>query len=187
MAFADELRNYNSDNEKRRIMNMNIDKDSSVFLGVLEAACRDANAKSKRSVSIFVKFTPDEYGPIYSYLEELPTFQEQVERTKSFNKSDYRSWSTYHSASTGTFKTLLYGNIVSYDPNDSEYIKALHQRLNSEVAKMGFTSYKVSLVLLDNIVLLHNRSAGVFSGRISEKLSTTIEGKIYTFNLQAEW
>ena len=39
MNFADELRNNNADEEKKRMIKVNLDKDVPLFTGLLKQAC----------------------------------------------------------------------------------------------------------------------------------------------------
>ena len=187
MSFADELRSYNSDDEKNRLMNVQIKKDVSVFVSVLKDACISAIKQNKRDVSIYCAVENDEYGPQYHAISILPTVQEHTERAQTFNKERYDSLGSRRSVGSGIFETQLYGNIYIFSEDKLEYVRKLKNQLETEIKGMGFTSYIVSLIMLDNVIIQRNRKAGLFSGTVRESISTKISGKIYTIRIQAAW
>ena len=186
MNFADELRAYDPNSVKKDYEHR-LQRDISLFTGILKQACTNANRSNKKSVSIYcIRWLDDGYSE-HGYIEKLPTVQDYVEKANRFNKEKYHTYSTYHSASPGISENRLYGQLVYFDSNRLDYAKELQKRLNNEISKMGFTSYKVSLVCLDDTYIIHNRTAGLFSGTVKEKVSTRVAGKIYTFLFQVSW
>lgn len=187
MSFADELRAYDPNSEQKRIMHTNIQRDVSLFTGILKQACTNANQSNKKSVSIYcIRWVDDGYTE-NGYIEKLPTVQDYIEKANRFNKEKYHTYSTYHGASTGKSETRLYGQLIYFDSSRLDYTKELQKELNNEISKMGFTSYRVSLVCLDDTYIIHNRTAGLFSGTVKENVSTRVSGKIYTFLFQVSW
>lgn len=187
MSFADELRSYDPISENRRIENTNLQRDTSLFIGILKQACKNANSSNKRKISVYcISWQSDGYTE-HGYIENLPTIQDYIEKANKFNKEKYHTYSTYHGASTGKSETRLYNQLIYFDSNRLDYVKKLQVQLNNEVSKMGFNSYKVSLVSLDDTYIIHNRTAGLFSGTVKENVSTRVAGKIYTFLFQVSW
>ena len=187
MSFADELRAYNPNSENKRIKEINLQKDISLFIGILKEACTKANQSNKKNISFYcISWQSDGYTE-HGYIEKLPTVQDSIEEAGRFNKEKYHTYSVHHGASTGKSETRLYNQLIYYDSSRLDYAKELIDRLNKEVSKMGFTSYRVSLECLDDIYIIHNRTAGLFSGTVKEKLSTRVAGKIYTIIFQVSW
>lgn len=122
----------------------------------------------------------------YGYLEQLPTVQQEIEESKRFNKEKHTNYGRNY-VGTGNFEHRLYEKLISFRSQKMEYGRTLQQLLNNEVSKMGFNSFKVSLIELDDIYIVHNRKASLFTGTVSETLSTRSTEKIYAINIQAAW
>lgn len=186
MYFADELRNYNPQEEQNRIISAMLDRDASLFEGLLRQACLEANTRNRRNVSIYCTSRQDDGYKHHEFIEQLPTVQQKMEESKRFNKEGHLN-TGINSVGTGKSEIRLYSNLISYNTQNLKYAQALQKRLNNEISKMGFINYKVSLIELDDIFIIYNRKAGYFSGKVTEELSTRKAGKIYILNLQATW
>lgn len=186
MNFADELRNYSAEEEWNKKTSAMLDSDVSLFTGLLRQACLKANASNRRSVSFYCTSWSDDGYTKHEFIEQLPTVQQKMEESKWFNKERHINYGI-NAVRAEKYEIRLYGNLISYDPQNLKYAKALQKRLSYEISKMGFSNYKVSVIELDDIYIIHNRKAGLFSGKITEELSTREAGKIYTLNLQAAW
>ena len=184
MRFADELRAYDPDSEKKRISNADIQKDIDMFIYILRQACEHANRSNKKSVSFYCTNNDGERLSYY-YKNKLPTVQDYFEEAKRFNKGDY-SDRPYEYRSVGKFERRIYWDLVYFDPDRLDYAKELQRRLNNEISRMGFTSYKVSLVCLDDIYIIYNRTERLF-GELKETVSPRVAGKIYTFLFEVSW
>ncbi len=190
MSFADELRAYDSNSEKKKkmeVMNNKLQQEVSIYINEIKKACSYVNSNNRRDVAIYFTVGYDEGYIFHGFIEKLPNVQEFIDKANQFNKEKYTNWSTYHGAGTGKFETRLYEDLIRYDSSRLDYAKELEMRLNKEVSKLGFDSYKVSLEELDDIYVVHDRTAGILSGTIKEKISTRVAGKIYTFRFQASW
>ena len=186
-SFDDGLRAYNPNDEKMRIKNAQLQKDVSVYLDIFKGACTGANLRNKKSVSCFCVSRQDDGYTEAGVIERLPTVQDYIQEAEKFNKERYTTNSTYHYADTGKYETRLYGELLKYKPEDLDYAKELRHRLHDEISKMGFTSFKVSLIELDDIYVIHNRTTGLLSSTIKESISTRVAGKIYAFRFEASW
>ncbi len=178
MSFADELRNYDAGPEQSRIIQSNLKNDVSLLVGLLKQACKEANTSHKRSVSIFcISYDSDGYIET-GYIEQLPNAQQTIAELKKLYK--------HYDGAPFRKEQQLYQRLIRFDSSRLEYVKILQKQLNDEVSKMGFSTWKVALVELDDIWIIHSRKSFTFS-RLSESITTRNDGKIYTFNLQASW
>ena len=184
MSFADELRSFNKGEENN---NVNLNRDVQLFINLLKKACREANSSNRRSVSIYCIMWQDDGYTETGFIEQLPTVKQVAEESKLFNKARHTNYSRFNNVSTGNYEQRLYSQLVAFEPKRLDYAKRLRQLLNNELSKLGFSTYKANLIELDDIYIIHNRKANMFTGTVSESLSTRAAGKLYTINLQATW
>ena len=187
MSFADELRARDPAGESARILGFNLQKDTAALTEILKRACTAASEADRRSVSVYCTSRQDDGYTEYGYIEELPTVRDCEREAEEFNRGKYTTYSRFHSASSGTYETRLYGQLICFGPDRLDYAGKLQESLRSEIGGMGFTSFDVTLAELDDIYVVHERRRAFMSEVLRESVSSRVAGKIYAFRLQASW
>ena len=187
MNFADELRHYNKKSERETITNANLNKDSALFIELIKNACIDANKKHKNSISVyFTSYLSDGYKE-YGWTNCLPTIEYYRKSANEFNRGkNYDDGSTV-STNLGRYETRLYGNLIFFSQDRLSYANMLKKQLCNELNKMGFENFSVQIQQLDDIYVIHNRTASFFSRKVTETISVRKEAKIYVLNFKIHW
>ena len=182
MNFADELRHYNKKSERETITNANLNKDSALFIELIKNACIDANKKHKNSISVyFTSYLSDGYKE-YGWTNCLPTIEYYRKSANEFNRGKNYDDGSKVSTNLGRYETRLYGNLIFFSQDRLSYANMLKKQLCNELNKMGFENFSVQIQQLDDIYVIHNRTASFFSRKVTETISVRKEAKIYVLN-----
>ena len=148
---------------------------------------------SKSNGTNFLDYSKSgDYGNKSVYMEATLSYDRTFAEKHSvaamllFNRRNYDDGSKV-STNLGRYETRLYGNLIFFSQDRLSYANMLKKQLCNELNKMGFENFSVQIQQLDDIYVIHNRTASFFSRKVTETISVRKEAKIYVLNFKIHW
>lgn len=188
MTFADELRSIHGQAEPEPKPALDYYMRSKVIpslVSAIENGCRARSREGARSESGYLHYwSGPDYDEGYEYVRELPTVEQRVREANAFNAARYSDAKGLQG--TRVVERSLYWDVITTF-GDAGRARLVAEGLHEALSDKGFAQLRVSIVKLENIILVERHKNGL-TGRLSMSVkSKTSADPLYAVRFEVGW